>query len=113
MTDNAWHVPLDEIMAELATLPVATRAAYAIRHGTMRVGVYAPQGVDDQTPHSQDELYIVASGTADFIKAGARIPVVAQDLLFVEAGADHRFEGMSADFATWVVFWGPQGGEEA
>jgi hypothetical protein len=23
----------------------------------------------------------------------------------------HRFEEFSADFATWVMFWGPKGGE--
>jgi uncharacterized protein YjlB len=32
-------------------------------------------------------------------------------VLFVPAGTTHRFEDFSADFATWVVFWGPQGGE--
>ena len=26
-------------------------------------------------------------------------------------GAVHRFEHFSSDFATWVVFWGPPGGE--
>ena len=32
--------------------------------------------------------------------------------IFVEAGADHRFVDFSSDFAAWVVFWGPQGGEQ-
>jgi mannose-6-phosphate isomerase-like protein (cupin superfamily) len=112
MTTALWHVPLAEIMAELASLPLDRQFTYPIRHGTMRAGVYAPQGEDDQTPHGQDELYIVAAGHAAFVKAGERIAVKAQDLLFVEAGAEHRFEAMSPDFATWVVFWGPQGGEQ-
>jgi hypothetical protein len=30
---------------------------------------------------------------------------------FVAAGVPHRFESCSDDFATWVVFWGPKGGE--
>jgi hypothetical protein len=30
---------------------------------------------------------------------------------FVAAGVPHRFESFSDDFATWVVFWGPRGGE--
>jgi hypothetical protein len=29
----------------------------------------------------------------------------------VPAGKAHRFENFTPDFATWVVFWGPQGGE--
>jgi hypothetical protein len=31
--------------------------------------------------------------------------------LFVPAGQIHRFENFSSDFAVWVVFYGPEGGE--
>jgi hypothetical protein len=34
-------------------------------------------------------------------------------LLFVAAGRPHRFEDFTADFATWVLFYGPEGGEVA
>ena len=34
-------------------------------------------------------------------------------MLFVEAGVDHRFVDFSDDFETWVIFWGPDGGEPA
>ena len=84
---------------------------YPLRHGTMRVGVYAPSGIDDQTPHEQDELYIVRRGRADIVKNGERSAVQPDDVIFVEAHAVHRFENMSEDFLTWVVFWGPSGGE--
>ena len=33
------------------------------------------------------------------------------DAIFAPAGWVHRFEDFSGDFATWVVFWGPKGGE--
>ena len=33
------------------------------------------------------------------------------DMLFVPAGTVHRFEDFSDDFATWVIFYGPEGGE--
>jgi len=33
------------------------------------------------------------------------------DLLFVPAGIVHRFEDFTDDFATWVMFYGPEGGE--
>jgi mannose-6-phosphate isomerase-like protein (cupin superfamily) len=82
-----------------------------MRRGTLRAGVYAPLGDDDQTPHDQDELYIVACGTARFEKAGVAVEVAPQDMLFVEAGVEHRFVEISNDFATWVIFWGPPGGE--
>jgi mannose-6-phosphate isomerase-like protein (cupin superfamily) len=111
MTAPRWHVPFAEIMADVACLPPERRFTVPLRHGTMSVEVYAPLGEDRQSPHSQDELYIVISGTAEFVKAGTRIAVQPQDLLFVEAGVEHRFVDFSADFATWVVFWGPEGGE--
>ena len=33
------------------------------------------------------------------------------DLIFVPAGAEHRFEDFSDDLETWVAFYGPEGGE--
>ncbi len=86
-------------------------AAEAMAHGTMMLEVFAPRGEDRQTPHRQDELYIVAGGTSDFVNEGETVSVKAGDALFVRAGAEHRFVGMSEDFVTWVVFWGPEGGE--
>lgn len=111
MTQMRWHVPLAEIMAEVATLPADKRFAIPMRHGTMSVEVYAPLGEDKQSPHSQDELYIVISGSAEFVKGDERVAVGPQDLLFAAAGEAHRFEALSHDFATWVIFWGPPGGE--
>lgn len=83
----------------------------ALAHGTMSLQVFAPRGEDRQQPHIQDELYIVASGSSDFIRDGERETVSAGDALFVRAGVEHRFVGMSDDFVTWVIFWGPAGGE--
>jgi mannose-6-phosphate isomerase-like protein (cupin superfamily) len=77
----------------------------------MSVELFAPVGRDTQGPHSQDELYIVLRGSGTFSKAGELRPFEAGDVIFVEAGAEHRFETFTDDFATWVIFWGPQGGE--
>jgi mannose-6-phosphate isomerase-like protein (cupin superfamily) len=109
-----WLVPLNRIMAGLEETPEGKRFAYPIRHGSMRVGVYAPKGPNDpQTPHEQDELYIVVAGRGTFVKAGERRPFGPGDVIFVEAGITHRFEDFDDGFATWVVFWGPKGGEPA
>lgn len=83
----------------------------AMRHGTMSLEVFAPRGRDTQQPHEQDELYIVIAGEADFIHEGKRERARSGDVLFVPANAKHHFEAMSGDFVTWVVFWGPKGGE--
>lgn len=105
------HAALADIMAQIDRQPPLARFAYPIRHGTMRAGLYAPRGDDTQTPHDQDELYIIASGRGMFELSGARIPFAPGDLLFVKAGEPHRFAEFTPDFATWVVFWGAQGGE--
>jgi mannose-6-phosphate isomerase-like protein (cupin superfamily) len=85
--------------------------ALLLEHGTMQLRWFAPKGEDTQTPHDQDELYIIASGTGWFRRGTERVPFAAHDALFVRAGEAHRFEDFSADFATWVVFYGAKGGE--
>jgi quercetin dioxygenase-like cupin family protein len=82
-----------------------------LSHGTLELRYYAPRGADNQTPHTQDEIYIVASGQGSFVRAGERVSFQPGDALFVAAGVEHRFEDFSDDFATWVIFYGPQGGE--
>lgn len=109
-----WLVPLERIMGSLEETPEGKRFRYPIRHGSMRVGVYAPKASNDpQSPHDQDELYIVIAGQGMIVKDSERHAFAPGDVIFVEAGATHRFEGFGDDFATWVVFWGPKGGEAA
>ncbi|MDQ4126916.1 MAG: cupin domain-containing protein, partial [Actinomycetota bacterium] len=81
-------------------------------HGTMEVGVYAPRGRDSQGPHTRDELYFVVSGSGDFVNGPERHPFRSGDALFVPAGAEHRFENFTDDLVVWVVFYGPEGGED-
>ena len=82
-----------------------------LEHGTMELGYYKPVGIDDQEPHDQDEIYIVHTGSGTFICGDERIPFEPGDALFVAAEVEHRFIDFTEDFAAWVVFWGPKGGE--
>jgi len=83
-----------------------------MEHGTMSVEIYRPVGTDKQTPHKQDELYVVISGSGDFINGETRSPFQKGDVLFVPAGIVHRFENFTDDFLTWVIFYGQDGGEK-
>jgi mannose-6-phosphate isomerase-like protein (cupin superfamily) len=83
------------------------------RHGSLAVEVYQPDRIDPQKPHTRDEVYVVVSGTGTFVKGEARQPFGPGEVLFVAAGVPHRFEDFSADFVTWVFFYGPEGGEAA
>ena len=91
--------------------PAGERYALGFEHGTMSLGYYAPVGSDPQQPHQRDEIYIVQSGTSEFVLEDQRLSLAAGDAVFVPAGAVHRFEDFSQDFGTWVIFWGPPGGE--
>lgn len=95
--------------------PHGTPFVGALAHGSMSVELFAPAaaglGRDIQQPHEQDELYVVQHGSSGFWLHGERFRVQTGDVLFVPAGAPHRFEDFSDDFVTWVVFFGPNGGE--
>jgi mannose-6-phosphate isomerase-like protein (cupin superfamily) len=80
-------------------------------HGTLAIEIYRPEGVDRQTPHERDEVYVVASGSGWFVNGDTREPFEAGEVLFVPAGVEHRFEEFTDDFSTWVIFYGPTGGE--
>ena len=88
------------------------RFARVIEHGSMEVGIYAPRGIDPQTPHTRDELYVVVGGSGEFVNGTERHSFGPGDVLFVPAGVEHRFENFTDDLAVWVVFYGPEGGEE-
>jgi mannose-6-phosphate isomerase-like protein (cupin superfamily) len=106
----------DELLARLPgpiteRWPMGERFVEAFAHGTMSVELYAPRGHDPQQPHEQDELYFPIRGEGTLRIGDALHAFKAGSCFFVAAGVSHRFESFSDDFATWVVFWGPRGGE--
>lgn len=108
-----WLADLDTMRARIKARDGKPRPfEVALTHGTARIGVYAPRGIDDQVPHGQDEVYVVVRGSGVFVNGTARQPFKPGDMLFVPAGVVHRFERFSDDFAVWVVFYGPEGGEQ-
>ncbi len=98
----------------LQLVAASSDKAYGVllSRGTLELGYYKPDSVDPQQPHTQDEIYIVQSGSGYFVCGDERIRFEQGEALFVPAGVAHRFEDFSADFAAWVVFYGPEGGEK-
>ena len=86
--------------------PDGVRFVEAFAKGGLDMELYAPRGVDGQTPHARDELYLVVAGRAALDIAGVAHDCAPGDALFVPARAAHRFTDISDDFATWAVFWG-------
>lgn len=83
-----------------------------MNHGTMTIEYFAPQEVDTQTPHKQDEIYVVIHGHSTFYRDDEKTSCRKGDIIFVPAGMEHHFENFSDDFAVWVIFYGPDGGEK-
>jgi mannose-6-phosphate isomerase-like protein (cupin superfamily) len=83
-------------------------AAEVLRSDLLSVGVYVlpAGGVDDQTPHKEDEVYFVVRGRSKFSVEGEEHPVKPGSLLFVRANAEHRFHDIT-DELVLVVFWAP------
>ena len=91
--------------------PANERFAELFKHGSLSIEIYAPRGVDPQSPHTRDEVYIVVQGQGAFINGAKRHPFGPGDFLFVPAGVEHRFMDFTDDLVVWVLFYGPEGGE--
>ena len=104
------HFNVDQALERVST---SEDKVYGIllEHGTLELGYYTPDGTDPQDPHDRDEVYVVKSGSGYFVVEDDRQPFGPGDALFVPAFVVHRFEDFTDDFAAWVVFYGPTGGE--
>ena len=91
--------------------PAGENAVVVLQHGTLDVKLSFPLRPNLQTPHAQDEVYIVVRGVGVLVHEEVREAFAPGDLVFVPAGIDHRFEETSDDFAVWRIFYGPDGGE--
>jgi mannose-6-phosphate isomerase-like protein (cupin superfamily) len=110
MPENIAKVAVAEALKRVPA-GAKQRSASLFRHGTLELKIYAPRGKDDQTPHSRDEAYLVIAGSGIFVSEGQRQRFGVGDFLFAAAGVEHRFEDFTDDFAVWVIFYGPEGGE--
>ena len=75
---------------------------------SMSLGIYrlAAGETDMQEPHKQDEVYYVLSGKAKLRVAERAELAVPGSILFVEAGAEHKFIDIEEDL-TLLVFFAP------
>ena len=108
--DAKRKVSLGEALEQLPG-PNGEHSVVLFEHGSLLVKISAPSGTNQQQPHSRDEVYIIARGTGEFVHGDTRVSFEAGDFLFVAAGEPHHFENFTDDFAVWVLFYGPEGGE--
>jgi mannose-6-phosphate isomerase-like protein (cupin superfamily) len=92
--------------------PAGEHNATLFQRGSVTVKLSIPRKRrDTQTPHAQDEIYVIVRGQGVFVHGSARDAFGAGDLLFVAAGTEHRFEEFTEDLEVWVIFYGATGGE--
>lgn len=73
---------------------------------SLTVARWPAGSLDDQQPHTEDEVYYVVSGLAMLVIGDERAAVRAGSVAFVAAGVEHRFVEISEDLNV-LVFWSP------
>ncbi|WP_243059697.1 cupin domain-containing protein [Nocardioides sp. SR21] len=74
----------------------------------LSVGTYSipAGGIDEQEPHTEDEVYVVTRGRARLWTPDRTVDVGPGDVAFVPANEPHRFVDVVEDL-TLLVFFGP------
>ena len=111
ISKDARRVSIADALDAVSKIKEGLPSAAVFEHGTLQVKMYRPVGQDPQKPHTRDELYVIARGAGWFVNGVERHPFQTGDMLFVPAGVIHRFDEFTDDFCTWVMFYGPEGGE--
>jgi mannose-6-phosphate isomerase-like protein (cupin superfamily) len=80
--------------------------AEQLRVPDLSVGTYSipAGGTDEQSPHTEDEIYVVMAGQAAFQAGGRQAEVGPGSVIYVPAGEEHRFADIREDLAVLVVF---------
>ncbi|MDC1408681.1 cupin domain-containing protein [Candidatus Puniceispirillum sp.] len=82
-------------------------------HGSLVVKVYQPVTTDHQKPHDRDECYVIIESHGKFEMGDEIVSFGSGDFLFVPASLPHLFTDFGDTMSTWVMFYGPDGGETA
>lgn len=99
------------------TRPTATVSDWVehLRTPDLSVGTYCipAGGPDTQSPHTEDEIYVVTAGRAKIVTPSGAADVQPGSVIFVPAGEEHRFDEVTEDLALLVVFGPAFGSRES
>jgi mannose-6-phosphate isomerase-like protein (cupin superfamily) len=86
--------------------------AEVVRSGDLSAGIYhlGAGAADGQSPHDEDEVYVVTAGRADLEVDGARTAVRPGSVAYVPRRVPHRFVDVTEDLEVAVVFAPPESG---
>lgn len=85
-----------------------------LRVPNLSVGTYSIPvgGDDDQTPHTEDEIYVCTSGRAVLRTPSGDAAVSPGVVVYVPAGEEHRFVEITEDLSLLVLFAPAEGSHE-
>ena len=77
-----------------------------LRVPDLSVGTYSipAGGADTQTPHTEDEIYVVTSGRAVIETPGGAEPGAPGSVILVPAREGHRITNVAEDLARLAIF---------
>ena len=73
---------------------------------SMTIAFWPAGGEDPQEPHTEDEVYYLASGRGQIRVDGEDRAVQPGSIVYVAAGVEHKFHSIEEDLEV-VVFWSP------
>jgi len=104
MSIDAFHT--GDLIARLAPGQHDFAEFFRAQKLSLTIAAWPAGAVDDQQPHAEDEVYYVVRGRATLRVGVEATPVEPGSVVYVPAGAVHRFVDIEADLAV-VVFWSP------
>ena len=84
----------DKRYHEFLRVPAMSAGVYVLRAGA----------TDNQTPHTEDEIYYVVRGKAKMRLGREEREVREADVIFVEAGLEHRLFDIAEELVLLVIF---------
>ena len=97
---RAHHGASGRLYGEVLRVDALSAGVYRLDAGT----------ADPQTPHLQDEVYVVLAGAGSIEVAGRREEIAAGSLVYVPRGVAHHFVDITGDLELLVVFAPPESG---
>lgn len=98
--------------ADLLVRQLASERPYLefLRSQALSVGLYVLDegAIDAQSPHHEDEVYVVLAGRSRFTAGDDVRDVVAGDTIYVAAGVPHKFLDITERLELIVVFAPPE-----
>lgn len=99
--------------SELQQLRAQSKKLYLefLKVPSLSCGLYelAAGSTDPQSPHTEDEVYYVISGTAQITVNEETKRIEPGDIIFVAAHDPHKFHDIKEDLSLLVFFAPPEG----